>query len=139
MKTRNLIAAGAFALALAACGRQPSVDPAAPGCLQYSMGAVTLSGMAGTERITAPDKDYREALVLTLDQPVCVSAKSGDEERFPARQDVQKIELVPQSDFTDAFSLAGQRVTAHGSLAPLSGDGAAAPVGLVLRTLKADE
>lgn len=139
MKVMILAATGIAALALAACGKQPSFDPAAPGCLQYSLGAVTLSGQARTERISAPGKDYREALVMTLDQPICISAKSGDEANFPAQSDIREVELVPKSDFADAFSLAGKRVTAHGNLAPLSGDGAASSLGLVLRTLKADE
>lgn len=140
MKIRLLAAASIAALTLAGCSKQqPSFDPAAPGCLQYSLGAVTLSGQARTERISAPDKDYRQALVMTLDQPICVSAKPGDEANFPAQSDIREIELVPQSDFADAFSLAGSRVTAHGNLAPLSGDGAASSLGLVLRTLKADE
>ncbi|RMH93308.1 hypothetical protein EBB59_05310 [Lysobacter pythonis] len=126
-------------LALAGCGKTPTANPTAPGCLQYALGAVTLSGQATTERITAPGKDYREALLLNLDQPICIAAKSGEEARYPAHEGLIQIELVPRSDFADAFSLAGKRVSAHGSLVPLSGDGAAAPVGLVLRTLKADE
>ena len=57
-------------------------------------------------------------------------------DEYPARWQLRVIELVPQSDFADAYALAGQRVTAHGGLVPMSGDGVAAPVGLLLRTLK---
>ncbi|PJK12911.1 hypothetical protein CO613_10780 [Lysobacteraceae bacterium NML07-0707] len=140
MKTRLTVLAGTALLLLAACSKAPSTahNPAAPGCLQYALGAVTLSGMASTERISAPDKGYREALILALDTPICVSAKAGQEAEFPAQHDVSQIELLPKSDFAAAFSLAGQRVSAHGNLAPLSGDGAAAPLGLVLRSLKVE-
>ncbi|PJK11770.1 hypothetical protein CO614_07445 [Lysobacteraceae bacterium NML120232] len=139
MKIPMTLLAG-VALLLGACDKTPSTthNPAAPGCLQYALGAVTLSGLASTERISAPDKGYREALILTLDAPICVSAKAGQAAEFPAHPSVTRLELLPKSDFADAFSLAGQRVSAHGNLAPLSGDGAAAPLGLVLRSLKAE-
>lgn len=125
-------------LLLAACQRQPQLTPDAPGCLQYALGSLTLSGQARSERISAPGKDYRQALVLVLDNPICIHAKAGQEAAFPAHQNLTEIELVPQSDHAAVHALAGQRVTAHGNLAPLSGDGAAAPVGLVLRTIKPD-
>ena len=136
MNARHALIAAGLLLAVAGCQKSPSVNPAAPGCLQYQMGMVTLEGMASTREITAPGKDRRSALVLTLDAPICVAARSGNEAQFPAHQNVTEVELVPQSDFTAAYSLAGQRVSAHGNLAPMSGDGAAAPVGVVLRTLK---
>ncbi len=136
MKALSLPVISALALLLAACQPQTAMNPAAPGCLQYAMGNVTLTGQAESRRISAPGKDYRQALVLVLDTPVCISARQGKENEFPAHQNVQTIELIAQSDLVAAHSLAGQRVSAHGSLSPLSGDGAAAPVALRLRTLK---
>ncbi|GEM_PF-2326391 len=108
-------------------------------CLQYAPGMATLSGMASTRTVTAPGKDSREALLLTLDTPICIATHPSRAAEYPSRDGVKLIELVPQSDFASAYSLAGGRVTAHGGLVPMSGDGAAAPVGLVLRTLKPAE
>ncbi|MGY0505065.1 hypothetical protein [Luteimonas sp. e5] len=126
----------AVTAALAACRQPAAPDSHRAECLDWSAGMVTLEGMAEVRTVTAPDKDYRRALVLTLDAPVCVNPRPGRAGEFPALEDVRQVELVPRSDFADAFSLAGQRVSAQGSLSPLSGDGAAEPLGLVLQTLK---
>ena len=133
-----------LAAALPACrdAAGPVAAPAAGAdthCLQYAPGMATLSGMAYTRTVAAPGKDSREALLLTLDTPICIATHPSRAAEYPAREHVRQIELVPQSDFAAAYSLAGSRVTAHGGLVPMSGDGAAAPTGLVLRTLKPAE
>lgn len=113
-----------------------AADNPAGNCLQYAPGMVTLIGMASTQTVSAPDKDSREALLLTLDQPICIATHAARASEYPAMEGVRVVELVPQSDFAAVYSLAGQRVSAHGGLVPVSGDGAAAKVGLVLRTIK---
>ena len=114
----------------------PAANTAASNCLQYAPGMVTLIGMTSTQTVSAPDKDSREALLLTLDQPICIATHAARAAESPAVESVSVIELVPQSDFAAVYSLAGQRVSAHGGLVPISGDGAAAKTGLVLRTIK---
>lgn len=140
------VIASAIALALVttAC-KQPAApaptaaDIAASNCLQYAPGMVTLVGMASTKMVSAPDKDSRNAMLLTLDEPICIATHAARAAEYPAVESIRVIELVPQSDFADVYSLAGQRVSAHGGLVPISGDGAAAPTGLVLRTIKPAE
>ena len=134
----------ALALATTACKQPappapPAADNAASNCLQYAPGMVTLVGMASTKTISAPDKDSRSALLLTLDQPICIATHAARANEYPAVDSIKVIELVPQSDYADVYSLAGQRVSAHGGLVPISGDGAAASTGLVLRTIKPAE
>ena len=134
----------ALAIGLPACrdAGAPAAQVAAgtdAACLQYAPGMATLSGMASTRTVAAPGKDSREALLLTLDTPICIATHPSRAAEYPARENLRLIELVPQSDFAAAYSLAGGRVTAHGGLVPMSGDGVAAPVGLVLRTLKPAE
>ena len=146
MNARSPLAlAAATLVALTACGKSPAPaatpapDAAASTsshCLQYAPGMVTLSGMATTRMMSAPGKASRNAMLLTLDAPICIATPAARAAEYPAVDSIKVIELVPQSDFADAFSLAGQRVTAHGGLVPMSGDGVAAPVGMVLRTLK---
>ncbi len=131
----------ALALAVTACKQPappaaPATEAAASNCLQYAPGMVTLVGMASTQTMSAPDKDSREALLLTLDQPICIATHAARAAEYPAVENIRVIELVPQSDYAAVYSLAGQRVSAHGGLVPVSGDGAAAPIGLVLRTIK---
>lgn len=140
---RMTIIVSAIALTFSAAACQKDAPPAstaannpANNCLQYAPGMVTLIGMASTKTITAPDKDSREAMLLTLDQPICINTHPSRAAEYPAVDSIRVIELVPQSDFADVYSLAGQRVSAHGGLVPISGDGAAAPTGLVLRTIK---
>ena len=130
------------AVAVAGCKKEAppaTAGNAASSCLQYAPGMVTLVGMASTKTMSAPDKDSREALLLTLDQPICIATHPSRASEYPAVENLRVIELVPQSDFAAVYSLAGQRVSAHGGLVPVSGDGAAAPVGLVLRTIKRAE
>ncbi len=129
-----------LALLLAAC-QPPAAPTAAAGgnCLQYAPGMVTLSGAASTRMIEAEGKSSRNALLLTLDQPICIATNAARAAEYPAVESITTLELVPQSDHADAYSLAGQRVTAHGGLVPMSGDGVAAPVGLVLTTLKSSQ
>lgn len=142
MKNISIIL-GALVLTLSAAGCQQPAAPAATAnpstdnnCLQYAPGMVTLEGMASTKTISAPDKDSRSALLLTLDQPICISTHAARASEYPAVENLKVIELVPQSDYADVYSLAGQRVSVHGGLVPISGDGAAASTGLVLRTIK---
>ena len=144
--SRLPVIVGAIALTLLASACQKPAQPAstatnaaANNCLQYAPGMVTLIGMASTQTMSAPDKDSREALLLTLDQPICITTHPSRAAEYPAVDSIKVIELVPQSDFAAVYSLAGQRVSAHGGLVPVSGDGAAAPIGLVLRTIKPAE
>lgn len=139
--SRIPVIVGAIALALVSitgCKKEapPAAATATSNCLQYAPGMVTLVGMASTQTMSAPDKDSREALLLTLDQPICIATHPSRAAEYPAVDSIKVIELVPQSDFAAVYSLAGQRVSAHGGLVPVSGDGAAAPIGLVLRTIK---
>ena len=139
-----IVAAIALTFSAAACQKaappaSPAADASASKCLQYAPGMVTLIGMASTKTISAPDKDSRSALLLTLDQPICIATHAARASEYPAVDDIRVIELVPQSDYADVYSLAGQRVSAHGGLVPISGDGAAASTGLVLRTIKPAE
>ena len=138
---RMTVTVAALALAITTitgCKKQapPETAAAASNCLQYAPGMVTLEGLASTQTMSAPDKDSREALLLTLDQPICIATHPSRASEYPAVDSIKVIELVLQSDFAAVYSLAGQRVSAHGGLVPVSGDGAAAPVGLVLRTIK---
>lgn len=135
-----LLAAAVTALTLSGCKPQPTPAVAgASNCMQYAPGMVTLTGVASTRMLSAPGKDSRNALLLTLDTPICIATNAAREVEYPAVDSISLIELVPQSDHADAYSLAGQRVTVHGGLVPMSGDGVAAPVGLVLRTIKPAE
>lgn len=138
MNTSTLALPAMLALALAACGGNDAAAPAAAAssCVQYAPGMVTLTGMASTRMVSAEGKASRNVMLLTLDAPICIDTHAARADEYPARTNLTVIELVPQSDFADAFSLAGQRVSAHGGLVPMSGDGVGAPVGLVLRTLK---
>lgn len=132
-----LLAAAVTALMLSGCKPQPTPAVAgASNCMQYAPGMVTLTGVASTRMLSAPGKDSRNALLLTLDTPICIATNAARAAEYPAAEGVDVIELVPQSDHADAYSLAGQRVTVHGGLVPMSGDGVAAPVGLVMRTIK---
>ena len=128
-------------VAIAGCKQEAPPTPTAAqngasNCVQYAPGMVTLVGMASTKTISAAGKDSREALLMTLDKPICIATHAARAAEYPAVESVSVIELVPQSDFADVYSLAGQRVSAHGGLVPISGDGAAAKTGLVLRTIK---
>lgn len=140
-RSHSLLLAAAAALVIAGCKPQPPTPAAgaASGCMQYAPGMVTLTGAASTRMMTAPGKDSRNALLLTLDAPICIATNAARAAEYPAVDSISLIELVPQSDHADAYSLAGQRVTVHGGLVPMSGDGVAAPVGLVLRTIKPAE
>ena len=145
MNRLTVIASGiALALVTTACKQPapptpPVADNAASHCVQYAPGMVTLIGMATTKTVSAPEKDSRQALLLTLDEPICIATHAARAAEYPAIESIKVIELVPQSDFADVYSLAGQRVSAHGGLVPISGDGAAASTGLVLRTIKPAE
>ena len=137
MNIARSILTACVAVIVAACGADaPTPSAAVSPCLQYAPGMVTLSGMASTRMVSAPGKASRNAMLLTLDAPICIDTHAARADEYPARRQLRVIELVPQSDFADAYALAGQRVTAHGGLVPMSGDGVAAPVGLLLRTLK---
>ena len=110
-RSHLLLAVAVTALALSGCKPQPTPAVAgASNCMQY-----------------APGKDSRNALLLTLDTPICIATNAARAAEYPAAEGVDVIELVPQSDHADAYSLAGQRVTVHGGLVPMSGDGVAAP------------
>ncbi len=137
MNMLRTVAATALACALAACNA-PTSQPAAvakDGCLHYAT-AVTMTGNAVTRDVTAPGKMTRSALLLELDAPTCVSPLPGANAAFKRVDGVHEIELIAQSDIVDVFKLAGYRVIAKGSLTTTDGDGAAAPVGLSLQSIK---
>lgn len=142
MNRSPIVIAGTLSLAiLAAACQKPAPAPANAGnstsdCLQYAPGMVTLTGVASTKTISAPGKASRNALLLTIDAPICIGTHAARAAEYPAVENLRVIELVPQSDFADVYSLAGQRVSVHGGLVPMSGDGVAASTGLVLRTIK---
>lgn len=105
---RRLLALGA-ACWLLACSPAPQAVPNS--CLPYGSRAVTLSGQAVTRMQPGEDGTDHNILLLQLDAPVCVGA-AADTRR------VREIQLVPQSSFKAAYSLAGLHVTATGPLSP---------------------
>jgi len=137
MNIVRTVAVTALAGAVAACNAPtpPSAAAATDGCLHYATG-VTLTGKAMTRDVTAPGKMTRSALLLQLDAPTCVSPLPGANAAFKRIDGVREIELVAQSNIVDVFKLAGYRVIVKGSLATTQGDGAAAPVGLTLLSIK---
>lgn len=86
-----------------------SPSPQAPQnhCLPYGR-AVTLSGKAVTRMLSADGGAAQNVLLLQLDAPVCVGAAT--------EPGIREIQLMPQSSFKAAYSLAGLRVTATGPL-----------------------
>ncbi len=133
---KPLILASLAAFALAGCQKPAPVDPAQnDGCLHYSPVQTVLVGKTYSKEVTAPGKMTRKALMLKLDAPACVSPVANSHADFKRVDNIQDIELVPQSDIVEVFKLEGYRVRAKGALATEQGDGAAAEVGLTLLTI----
>lgn len=96
---------------LLACN--PATQAPRNNCLPYGPRAVTLSGTAVTRMLSSEGGAAQNVLLLQLDAPVCVG---------PVAQEpgIREIQLIPQSSFKAAYSLAGLRVTATGPLSPAS-------------------
>lgn len=140
MKRTRVLKTGFTLLAsaglMAGCAKQPEVTINNDGCLHYAS-QVTLNGLAKRQEVTAPGKMTRVALMLNLDQPVCVSpASSASSTAYRRVDNLKQIELVAQSDITAMHQLSGFRVIAKGSLTNISGDGTISPVGLTLIHIK---
>jgi len=93
-------------------------------CLPYGPRTVTLSGKAVTRMFPAAPTSKSNgnghaagnALLLQLDTPICVAAATGVNSNAVKEREIREIQLVPQSSFKAAYSLAGLRVTATGPL-----------------------
>lgn len=108
----RLLAVCASCWALLACS--PAPETLENNCLPYGPRAVTLSGQAVTRMVPGDGGAARNVLLLQLDAPICVGANGAAAEE----RNVHEIQLVPQSSYKAAYSLAGLRVTATGPLSP---------------------
>lgn len=97
---------------LLACS--PAAQTAQNNCLPYGPRAVTLSGKAVTRMISGDDGAAHNVLLLELDAPICIDATGA----FAEHNDVREIQILPQSSFKAAYSLAGMHVVATGPLTP---------------------
>ncbi len=100
---------------LLACS--PAAQTTQNSCLPYGPRAVTLAGMAVSRMVSSDDGAAQNMLLLQLDAPICIEANGAIDEKH----DVREIQLVPQSSFKAAYSLAGLHVTATGPLSPAKG------------------
>lgn len=95
----------------------PAAQTPQNSCLAYGRGAVTLAGKAVARMVSIDDRAPQNMLLLQLDAPICIDASGAIDEQ----QHVREIQLVPQSSFKAAYSLAGLHVTATGPLSPATG------------------
>ena len=100
------------------------VHPVLSGCLQYEPVSVELRGVIARE--TFPGRPNYESIqagdepetvwILTLDRPVCVEARAGDDTNV-TENGVQEIQLVLSKDQYGAYaSLPGKKVSVSGTL-----------------------
>jgi len=95
----------------------PAPQTSQDNCLTYGPRAVTLSGKAVTRMISGDGAAAHNMLLLELDAPICIDASGAIAEN----NDVREIQLMPQSSFKAAYSLAGMHVAATGPLSPAKG------------------
>lgn len=119
---RFLLAIAASLLGLACSPAEQTLQQAA--CLPFGPRTVTLSGKAVTRMFPGPP-DFKNidngnaaenALLLQLDAPICVAAATGVGSNVVEEREIREIQLLPQSSYKAAYSLAGLRVTATGPL-----------------------